>query len=117
MLIIILILAIIFVISLVLGRKAQDRIVSDLSPFSFAEDMLIVNTGTSFSVQGSNIECVELQFNPKALQNRFYDMSIHIVKTDGSRKNIRYRGSSNGAQPQDMADALRAHHIKCVLKD
>lgn len=113
----ILVLVVVFVISFLLARKAQDRIVSDLSPFSFADDVLIINTRTSFSVQSSGIECVELQYSQKALQNRFYDMSIQVVKTDGSSKKIRYRGSGSGAQPQDMATALTAHHIKCVVKE
>lgn len=111
------ILVIVIVISFVLGRKAQNRIVSELTPFSFADDMLIINTGTGFSVQNSCIEHIELQYSLKTLQNRFYDMKIHIMKTDGSCKNISYRGSGNGAQPQDMAAALTAHHIKCAVKD
>lgn len=117
MYIIIPILAIVFVISFVLGRKAQDRIVSDLSPFSFAEDMLIINTKAGFSLQSSCIQCIELQYNPKALQNRLYDMRIQIMKKDGSCKTIRYRGSENGVKPQEMAAALNAHAIQCTLKD
>lgn len=111
------ILIVVVVISFVLGRKAQDRIVSNLSPFSFAEDMLIIQTKTGFSAQVSSISCIELYYNPKTLQNRFYDMKIQIVKTDGSRKNICYKGSGSGALPQDMAAALTAHHIKYAVKD
>lgn len=111
------ILAIVIVISFVISRKAQDRMVSDLSPFSFADDMLLINTRTSFSVQSSAIKCIELQYNPKALQNRYYDMTIRIMKTDGSCKNICYRGSGRGAQPHDMVAALTAHHINCAVKE
>lgn len=109
-------LAIIMVISFMLGRKAQERIVSDLSPFSFADDMLIINTRAGFSVPNSSIAYIELQYNPKALQNRFYDMKIHLAKTDGSSKKISYRGSGSGALPQDMMAALTSHQIQCTIK-
>lgn len=106
-----------FVIAFVFGRKRQYRIASGSSPFSFAEDMLIVNTETIFSVQSSSIESIELQYNPKAIKNKFYEIKIQIVKTDGSVKIIHYRGSGSGVQPQDMAATLTARHIKCVVKN
>lgn len=108
---------IVLFISFVLGRKAQDRMVSDLSPFSFAEDMLIINTKAGFSAHRSSIAYIELKYNPKTLENRFYDMKIRIVNIDESQKTFRYRGSGSGAMPQDMVDALTAHHIKCITKE
>lgn len=107
------ILALVLVISFVLGKKSRDKIVSDRSPFSFADDMLVINTGTRFAVQFSQIDYIELQYNPKSLQNRFYDMKIKIVKTDGSSKNIKYKGSGCGSKPADMAASLKAHNINC----
>lgn len=111
------IIVIICVISFVLTKKRLEKVVSDSSPFSFADDILIINMGAVFSVPSSSIQCIELQYNPKAMKNKFYEMKTHIVKTDGSVKNINYRGSRNGVQPQDMAAALMDHHIKCDIKD
>lgn len=111
------ILVLVMVGSFLLARKVQNKIVSAESPFSFAEDMLVVNMGSSFSIQNSDIDYIGLEYNPKALQNRFYDMNIRIVKTDGNCKTICYRGSEGGTQPQDMVSALTEHHIKCVVKN
>lgn len=109
------ILAAVFIVSFILARKAKDRIVSELSPFSFAEDVLVVNTGAGFAVQRSQIDCVRLQYKPEALKNRFYDMKISIVKTDGSAKNFGYRGSGSGATPEQMEAELSAHAIKYTV--
>lgn len=114
MYVVILLMVLGFAAGLILAKKAQNKIVSEQSPFSFAQDILILNTGTGFSIPGANIDRVHLQYNPKALQNRFYDMKIIIVKADGSRKVAQYRGSGNGARPQDMAAALQAHNIRCL---
>lgn len=109
----ILIIVVVLIVSFLLGRKTKDRIVSDSSPFSFADDMLIINTGSSSSVKGSEIDCINLKYNPKALNERFYDMKITILKVDGSSRNIRYRGSCSGTTPQDIAASLKEHNIKC----
>lgn len=110
-------LAIVMVISCVLARNVQNKIMSDLSPFSFADDMLIINTGSIFSVHRSLVECVELQYNPNAMQHKYYEMTIHIVTTAGRGKRIRYRGSRSGVQPQEMAAAFMAHGMKCVVNE
>lgn len=117
MYIIIPIMAITLVISFMLARRIHSKISSDCSPFSYAEDILIINTGSIFSIPRTSIEQVELHYNPKAMHKRFYEMSIHIVKTDGTEKKVYYKGSRSGVQPQDMATALMAHNIRCVIKD
>lgn len=101
------------IVTFILVRKRPERIVSELSPFSFAQDMMIINAQASIAIQISKIDHINLKYNPKSLQNRFYDMKITIVRTDGSSKDIIYRGSE--IKPEDIAESLGSHHIKCYF--
>jgi len=98
-----------------LRTKYQNR--KGAGAFFFENGNLVLNTGLPYPVPFEEIDYVELQYNPKALEQRWsFELWVKVVRKNGKTKRVFYKGyrTAKLATPADMRAALEAHGIRCV---
>ena len=110
-----LIILIIFVVS---RSKYKNR--SNAGAFFFENDSLVLNTGIPYPIPFAEIDCVELHYSSRELEQRLsYGLWVKVIRKSGKTKRVFYKGyrTAKLALPSDMQAALQEKGIRCVMVD
>ncbi len=100
--------------------RGRYKNISNAGAFFFEDGCLVLNTGAPYAIPIEKIDHVELRYSAGELESRLsYNMTVKVVRRDGSAKSCFYKGyrTAKLALPADMAAAVEAHGLPCVMVD
>ena len=96
---------------LITRSKYQNR--KGAGAFFFEDDKMVLNSALPYPISIGDIDHVELK------QTMSYNLFIKVVRKNNKSKTVFYRGYGTAklAYPADMAAALEARGVRCLLID